>query len=106
MHRSWPQGRPSGVPSTGLNDTVINPETAIGVQGPQTTAVSEKIATLRSGQYPVEWMVMHRIEYGLLDAPSVTDQIVYAINQSWGVVISDRTVRAANATFSRAIRTY
>ena len=59
---------------------VVNPESAIGVQGHQTTAVSEQIATLRSCQYPVGWMDMHRIEYGLLDAPSVADQIVSAIN--------------------------
>ena len=36
-----------------------------------------------------------RIAYFVLDPDSLTDQVVYAINQPWGVSIADVTVRAS-----------
>lgn len=91
--------RPSGVPSTGLNDTVINPASGVGVMGHHAAEVNEKYEALRSGQFPSEWMDKEDIEYFLLDAPTLADQIVYAINQPWGVVISDITIRASGENF-------
>jgi NADP-dependent 3-hydroxy acid dehydrogenase YdfG len=91
--------RPSGVPSTGLNDTVINPASGVGIMGQHASAANEKFAALQSGQYPAEWMDKDHIEYFLLDAPTLAEQIVYAINQPWGVVISDITVRASGESF-------
>jgi NADP-dependent 3-hydroxy acid dehydrogenase YdfG len=91
--------RPSGVPSTGLNDTVINPASGVSIMGQHASAANEKFAALQSGQYPAEWMDKDHIEYFLLDAPTLAEQIVYAINQPWGVVISDITVRASGESF-------
>jgi NADP-dependent 3-hydroxy acid dehydrogenase YdfG len=82
-----------------LNDTVINPASGVGIMGQHASAANEKFAALQSGQYPAEWMDKDHIEYFLLDAPTLAEQIVYAINQPWGVVISDITVRASGESF-------
>jgi NADP-dependent 3-hydroxy acid dehydrogenase YdfG len=91
--------RPSGVPNTGLNDTVINPESGVGVQGHHAAETKEKFEALKSGQFPSGWVDKEDIGYFMLDANTLADQIVYAINQPWGVVISDITVRASGESF-------
>jgi len=91
--------RPTGVPATGLAGTVINREATIGITGQKTESVEAKYAEILSGQAPAEALNKDDIRYFGLDPDSLTDQVVYAINQPWGVSISEITVRASGEEY-------
>ena len=91
--------KPTGVPMTGLAGTVINQEASIGITGQNSEEVGARFAELMSGQAPPEIMDKDNIAYLGLDPDSLTDQVVYAINQPWGVSIAEVTVRASGEGF-------
>ncbi len=87
--------RPTGVPATGLGNGIINPEAVSGLLGANTAAYMSKFEAAQANQLPAQMLDKNEIEYFALDPDSLSDQIVYAINQPWGVVISDMTIRAS-----------
>ena len=87
--------RPTGVPETNLGTGIVNPEAISGILGANTASYMSKFEAAAANQLPEEMTDIERIEYFALDASSLAEQIVYAINQPWGVSISDITVRAA-----------
>ena len=91
--------KPTGVPMTGLAGTVINQEASVGITGQNSEEVGARYAELMSGQAPPEIMDKDNIAYLGLDPDSLTDQVVYAINQPWGVSIAEVTVRASGEGF-------
>ena len=91
--------RPTGVPMTGLTSTVINQEATVGIIGQNAEAAHARFAELLAGQAPPEVLDRDNIAYFGLDPDSLTDQVVYAINQPWGVSIAEVTVRASGERF-------
>lgn len=91
--------KPTGVPATGLAGTVINQEASVGITGHNTETVGARYAELMAGQAPPESLDKENIAYFGLDPDSLTDQVVYAINQPWGVSIAEVTVRASGEGF-------
>ena len=91
--------RPTGVPATGLAGSVINPEATVGITGHNSESVGMQYEEIMSGQAPAEIMDKEDIAYFSLDPDSLTDQVVYAINQPWGVSIAEVTVRASGEGF-------
>jgi NADP-dependent 3-hydroxy acid dehydrogenase YdfG len=91
--------RPTGVPETGLGTSIINPAAITGLLGAKTESWMSKMEAAAAGQSPKEMADRNAIEYFALDASTLADQIVYAINQPWGVSISDITVRAAGEDY-------
>ena len=91
--------RPTGVPATGLTASVINAEAAVGITGQNSESVSMQYEEIMSGQAPADVMDKEDIAYFSLDPDSLTDQVVYAINQPWGVSIAEVTVRASGEGF-------
>ena len=87
--------RPTGVPATGLSGGIINPEAVSGLLGINTSAYLSKFEAAEAGQLPASSLDINDIEYFALDPSSLADQIVHAINQPWGVAITDMTVRAS-----------
>lgn len=87
--------KPTGVPMTGLAGTVVNQEAAVGITGHHTEEIGATYAELMAGQAPPEIMDTDNIAYFGLDPDSLTDQVIYAINQPWGVSIAEVTVRAS-----------
>lgn len=87
--------RPTGVPATGLGGGIVNPEAISGLLGQHTASYMSKFEAAEAGQLPAEMLSVNEIEYFALDPASLADQIVYAINQPWGVAITDMTVRAS-----------
>ena len=55
-----------------------------------------KIDSNGDGQLSQEEMSADSIQYWGLAPELLVEQILYAIDQPWGIVISDLTVRAAN----------
>ena len=91
--------RPTGVPMTGLAGTIVNQEASVGITGQNTEAAVARYAELLAGQAPPEVLDKDNIAYFGLDPDSLTDQVVHAINQPWGVSIAEVTVRASGERF-------
>ena len=87
--------RPTGVPATGLGAGVINPAAIGGILGAQESAFMEKMVQVLAGEDGGEASDPDSIAYFSLSPDQLADQIVYAIDQPWGVSISDLTVRAS-----------
>jgi NADP-dependent 3-hydroxy acid dehydrogenase YdfG len=91
--------RPTGVPGTALGDGVINPMALAGILGTGMEDFMQKVGAMASGDAPDGLSSPDNIEYFALDADLLADQIVYAIDQPWGVSISDLTVRASGDSY-------
>lgn len=91
--------RPTGVPATNLASGIINADAIVGITGQHSTDVAAKREAALAGQLPANELDRNTIEYFNLDPDSLTDQIVYAINQPWGVSIAEVTVRASGEPF-------
>ncbi|MBW2426832.1 MAG: SDR family NAD(P)-dependent oxidoreductase [Deltaproteobacteria bacterium] len=91
--------KPSGVPGTGLGAGVINGEALVGALGTKMGEYIEKMTAVL-GEHPPEHLASpESIGYACLSPEILADQIVYAIDQPWGVSIGDLTVRASGDDF-------
>ena len=91
--------RPTGVPATGLAQGVINQEASVGIAGQHAATMYARYEEVVANQAPPEILDKEDIAYFSLDPDSLTDQVVYAINQPWGVSIAEVTVRASGEGF-------
>jgi NADP-dependent 3-hydroxy acid dehydrogenase YdfG len=91
--------RPSGVPTTGLGSTMVNPRASIGNIGHHAKAAGQGVTQLLAGTLPPELADRELITYFSLNADDVGEAIVHVIDQPWGVSISDITVRAAGEPY-------
>ncbi len=91
--------KPTGIPATGLGAGVINPLAVSGILGGNAAAYMARLAQAAEGNVPAELMDPEKIGYYALDPEYLADQIIYAINQPWGVSISEITVRASGDAY-------
>jgi len=91
--------RPTGVPGTGLGAGVINQNALMGILGANTAQALETMMSVLGENPPPELTDPERMSYFALAPELLADQIVFAIDQPWGVSISDLTVRAAGDRF-------
>jgi len=91
--------RPTGVPTTGLGAGVINPAAIGGVLGSGYQAFVEKMGALFGEDPPEALTDPEGMEYFALSPELLSDQIVFVIDQPWGVSISDLTVRASGDSY-------
>ena len=91
--------KPTGIPATGLGAGVINPMAVSGILGGNAAAYMERFAQAAEGTVPPELTDPEKIGYYALDPEYLADQIIYAINQPWGVSISEITVRASGDAY-------
>lgn len=82
--------RPTGVPTTGLGGSIVNPR---GVEGILGRNMDEYLGVLLGGASE-DQQDRDRVEYAALAPEDMVEQILHAIDQPWGVTISDITVRA------------
>ncbi len=87
--------KPTGVPGTGLAQGIVNSEAIVGILGHNAAAYGQLMQAHAAGELPAEHTDPDHIEYYALDPEYLAEQIVYAINQPWGVAIGDITVRAS-----------
>ncbi|MCR9096102.1 MAG: SDR family oxidoreductase [bacterium] len=87
--------RPTGVPGTNLGAGMINPAAFSGILGAGAEAFMAKMGQVFGEDPPTDLTDPEAIEYFALAPELLADQIVYAIDQPWGVSISDVTVRAS-----------
>jgi NADP-dependent 3-hydroxy acid dehydrogenase YdfG len=82
--------KPTGVPATGIGGAVVNPGAVVGILG-QNMA---DYFPVMLGQMSDEQQDQDNVQYAVLPPEDLVDQILYAIDQPWGVSIGDITVRA------------
>jgi len=91
--------RPTGVPGTGLGAGVINPAALGGVLGKNEAGFMETFGKIMTGDAPAELEDADSVRYFALAPELLADQIVYVIDQPWGVSIGDITVRASGDSY-------
>lgn len=87
--------RPTGVPATNLSSAIVNDQAIVGILGQNAPAYGQQMGAYATGELPAEQTDPEHIEYFALQPEYLADQIVHAINQPWGVVVGDITVRAS-----------
>jgi NADP-dependent 3-hydroxy acid dehydrogenase YdfG len=89
--------KPTGVLSTGLGSTVVNPKASSGILGQYVGDFYEDLPRMMGPGATAagDWNDPEDIGYLALAPEHVADAIVHVIDQPWGVSISDVTVRAS-----------
>jgi len=87
--------KPTGVPGTGLGAGVLNPEAVVGILGTNAAEAFGAMEAALGEAPPPELASPESIGYAVLSPELLADQIVYAIDQPWGVSIAEITVRAS-----------
>ena len=87
--------RPTGVPGTNLASGVVNPAAAVGILGQNMPAFAQVYQALAAGTMDPAKLDAGSIEYAVLDPVFIADAVIAAIDQPWGVSLSDITVRAS-----------
>ena len=86
--------KPTGVPSTGLGASVVNPEAPIGIMGQNAAEYYATIGAITEGSNDPAAMDPNRPEYAMLEPQYIADAIIHALDQPWGVSVGDITIRA------------
>ena len=94
--------RPTGIMGTGLSNGVINQAAIVGLTGQNTERFGERVQRLMTGVglRPEETDV-DDVRYWAITPEDLVRQIVYVIDQPWGVTINDITVRATGEDYVR-----
>ncbi len=87
--------KPTGIPTTGIAGAVVNFEAGAGIMGANNEAFGERFGQIMEGSAPAEWSDNDNIQNFMLEPELLADQVIYAIDQPWGVSISEVTVRAS-----------
>jgi NADP-dependent 3-hydroxy acid dehydrogenase YdfG len=91
--------RPTGVPTTGLGQSVVNGGAIIGSLGHHGESFMKNVAGYFQGTLAPEQTDPESIRYWALAPEELAAQILYAIDQPWGVSIAELTVRASGEEF-------
>ena len=71
----------------------------MGLMGANAGEMLERVAALTEGKSPASWLDSDSIQYLLLEPELLVEQILHAIDQPWGVSITDLTVRSSGDLF-------
>lgn len=88
--------KPTGIPTTGLFDCIINQDTTIGIIGQNAFATMAMQQELPGRPDLTE---QDSIRNMYIEPSVMADNIVYVMNQPWGVNISDITVRSSGEPY-------
>lgn len=91
--------KPTGVPGTGLMASIINQKGLVGILGQNEQSFMSTFEQYSTGKLPAEKADFESPEYWVIDPEHLARNVVYAIDQPWGVSVSDITVRATGEAF-------
>jgi NADP-dependent 3-hydroxy acid dehydrogenase YdfG len=91
--------RPSGVPRTGLGGSVVNPAGVVGILGQHESTGMANMMKYMSGELPSELTDPDSPQFWSLEPEHIAENIIYVMNQPWGVSISDITIRATGEEY-------
>ncbi len=90
--------KPTGVPGTNLGSGIVNGDAMAGILGQNAASFGEKAGVVWGPDDNPEKAALtdpEDIRYWAIAPEELAEQIVYVIDQPWGVSISDITVRAS-----------
>ncbi|CAB3906037.1 MULTISPECIES: SDR family oxidoreductase [Achromobacter] len=90
---------PTGVPNTGLGGSVANHAAAVGRVGNNMEQFMAMVKGLQEGALPPDLRDPESLSHMPVEPDSIADAILLAIDQPWGVSVSDMTVRASADCF-------
>ena len=91
--------KPTGVPGTGLGGSIVNGAGVVGMLGQHADSYWGHIGQMMEGTLPAEMADPEDIRYWAIPPEELARQVVWVIDQPWGVSISDVTVRASGEEF-------
>jgi NADP-dependent 3-hydroxy acid dehydrogenase YdfG len=91
--------RPSGVPRTGLGGSVVNPAGVVGIFGQHESSATANLMKYLSDELPTEQTDVDSPQLWSLEPEHIAENIIYVMNQPWGVSISDITIRATGEEY-------
>jgi hypothetical protein len=94
--------RPTGVPGTGLGASIVNGEAVVGLVGQNMDLFRQRATAVFGAGSPearAELTDPEKITYWAISPDELAAQVVYVIDQPWGVSISDITVRASGEQY-------
>ncbi len=91
--------KPTGTIGTNLGASSINPAAIKGALGDKCDMYMSELMQVMQGEGKFEWKDIDSTEYLALDAVSLAKNIVYCINQPWGVSISKIEVRSTGEKY-------
>jgi NADP-dependent 3-hydroxy acid dehydrogenase YdfG len=91
--------RPTGVLGTGLGGTVVNLDAIVGLTGQNSARFSDRLGKFIGGDAPAHELDVNDVRYWAITPEDLVRQVVYAIDQPWGVTIGDITVRATGEDY-------
>lgn len=91
--------RPTGVLGTGLGNSVVNGEAMVGILGQHAGAFGETIGRLMNGGLTDAESSPDDVAYWAITPEELAEQVLYCIDQPWGVSISEITVRASGEQY-------
>ena len=86
--------KPTGVPQTGLSGGVVNSEAVVGILGQNAATYGDTMMKVIMGEASPDQTDPDKTQYAVLNPDYLADQVIYAMDQPWGVSIGDVTVRA------------
>lgn len=85
--------RPTGIGGTNLSNSIINPQAMIGIIQHNMERSAQHVQQAMSDN-PGELVDINSPKFWAIQPESLAANVIYAMNQPWGVNISDITVRA------------
>ncbi|WP_077212222.1 SDR family oxidoreductase [Bacillus dakarensis] len=92
--------KPTGVPGTGLGNSIINGQAILGLTGHNAGTYAENMGKFVSRKMPAEYLDSDSVKYWAISPEELAQNIIFVINQPWGVNISDITVRATGEQYT------
>lgn len=92
--------RPTGVMSTNLAGSVVNPEAFLGILGGNVPEFSRRVELSERNELDASYNDPDSIKFGSLQPGTIADSIIWVIDQPWGISISDVTIRASGDLFT------
>ncbi len=93
--------RPTGVLGTGLAATVVNPAAAVGITGANQDVYMEKVLSYLGGTLDGPAADVDDPGFWAITPEVIAAEVIHAIDQPWGITISDVTVRATGEDYVR-----
>ena len=91
--------KPTGIPGTNLASAVVNDQAIAGLAAHRQAEFAANAEKYYSEQMPAEQLDTDSISYWTVTPEQLAENVVYVINQPWGVSISDITVRASGEDY-------
>ncbi|MBZ2197887.1 SDR family oxidoreductase [Occultella gossypii] len=91
--------KPTGIQGTNLASAIVNEQAGVGLAAHNHARFGENMTKYANGELAPEQSDPNSVKYWTVTPEELAQNVVYVINQPWGVNISDITVRATGEDY-------